>query len=436
MPNHVKNQNLNKKDPFANDVRVVNKKYLDKSYRALTARDQSMIDDTSSTFQLNRDQDRAFHIVANHATEPHSEQLKMYLGGMGGTGKSRVIQALSQFFKDRGESHRFLILAPTGSAAALLNGSTYHSILGINDRSKYQRNNSKESAQVRSRLEGVDYIFLDEVSMLSCHNMYQVSAATAKATGNVDEPFGGINMIFAGDFAQLPPVNGAALDSSSVGTQLMSSMHIRSQEETIGKALWHQITTVVILRENMRQRQQTIEDTKLRTALENMRYKACTPDDVAFLRTRVAGKAPLKPKLAQKRFRNVSIITAHNLQKDQINDLGAARFAADTNQTLTTFYSKDHFKSKDKLETKKFRRENTSLIDPKRRSNTIPLEKQQQLWELMPSTSGHVPGKISLCIGLPVMLRHNDATECCITKGAEGTIASWQLSRPLWKANS
>jgi PIF1-like helicase len=285
MPNHVKNQNLNKKDPFANDVRVVNKKYLDKSYRALTARDQSMIDDTSSTFQLNRDQDRAFHIVANHATEPHSEQLKMYLGGMGGTGKSRVIQALSQFFKDRGESHRFLILAPTGSAAALLNGSTYHSILGINDRSEYERNNSKESAQVRSRLEGVDYIFLDEVSMLSCHNMYQVSAATAKATGNVDEPFGGINMIFAGDFAQLPPVNGAALYSSSVGTQLMSSMHIRSQEETIGKALWHQITTVVILRENMRQRQQTIEDTKLRTALENMRYKACTPDDVAFLLT-------------------------------------------------------------------------------------------------------------------------------------------------------
>jgi len=58
-------------------------------------------------------------------------QLKMYLGGMGGTGKSQVIKALIYFFEKHNESHRILILAPTGSAAALLNGSTYHSILGI-----------------------------------------------------------------------------------------------------------------------------------------------------------------------------------------------------------------------------------------------------------------------------------------------------------------
>ena len=49
-------------------------------------------------------------------------QLKMYLGGMGGTGKSQVLKALVEFFKDRNESHRIIIIAPTGSAAALLNG--------------------------------------------------------------------------------------------------------------------------------------------------------------------------------------------------------------------------------------------------------------------------------------------------------------------------
>jgi hypothetical protein len=57
----------------------------------------------------------------------------MYLGGMGGTGKSQVIKAVVAFFEERNESHRFIILAPTGSAAALLNGSTYHSALGLND---------------------------------------------------------------------------------------------------------------------------------------------------------------------------------------------------------------------------------------------------------------------------------------------------------------
>ena len=58
---------------------------------------------------------------------------------------------------------------------------------------------------------------------------------------------------------------------------------MKSQEEAIGKALWHQVMTVVILHENMKQKKQSAEDAKLHTCLENMRYKACTPDDIAFL---------------------------------------------------------------------------------------------------------------------------------------------------------
>ena len=46
----------------------------------------------------------------------------------------------------------------------------------------------------------------------------------------------------------------------------------------------------------------------------------------------------------------------------------------------------------------------------------------------MPSCSDHVLGSLSICVGMPVMIRHNVATECCITKGAEGTVASWQSS--------
>ena len=39
---------------------------------------------------LNEAQERAFRIVANHAVESNGEQLKMYLGGMAGTSKSRA----------------------------------------------------------------------------------------------------------------------------------------------------------------------------------------------------------------------------------------------------------------------------------------------------------------------------------------------------------
>ena len=96
----------------------------------------------------------------------------------------------------------------------------------------------------------------------------------------------------------------------------MSRMTVQGQKAAIGKALWHQVTTVVILRKNMRQRKQTVQDVKLRTALENMRYAACTPEDIKFLKSRIAGRRSDQPKLSDKEFRNVSIITALNAQKD------------------------------------------------------------------------------------------------------------------------
>jgi hypothetical protein len=264
--------------------------------------------------------------------------------------------------------------------------------------------------------------------MLSCRDMYKISAQAAKARGVHDEPFGGINFIFAGDFAQLPPVRGSALYSGGIGTQMHSGQSLEHQESAIGMALWHQVTTVVILRQNMRQARQTKEDAKLRTALENMRYKSCTPEDIAFIRTRIAGKGPGDPKLAQKRFRNVSIITARNAQRDKINELGSQRFAAENGQTLQSFYSIDRWKNPD--DKRRRGRPKKPLIDPVRKTNVLSPKLQRVLWEQPPASSNkHVAGKLSLCVGLPVILKHNDATECCITKGTEATVVSWQAAK-------
>src|ERR1700679_522263 len=52
---------------------------------------------------------------------------------------------------------------------------------------------------------------------------------------------------------------------------------------------------------------------------------------------------------------------------------------------------------------------------------------QHILWEQPHASSNkHVAGKLTLCVGMPVMLKHNDTTECCITKGAKVTVVSWQ----------
>ena len=89
----------------------------------------------------------------------------------------------------------------------------------------------------------------------------------------------------------------------------------------------------------------TAEDAKMRTVLENMRYAACTPEDIKFLKSRIAGRCSYQIKLSDKEFRNVSIITALNAQKDRINELESACFAAEIHQTLTDFYSIDRFGS-------------------------------------------------------------------------------------------
>ena len=76
---------------------------------------------------------------------------------------------------------------------------------------------------------------------------------------------------------------------------------------------------VVILRQNMRQNTKSTRDTSFRTALENMRYAQCTEDDIKFLRTLITGKELKQPNIAKKLYRNVSIITELNSQKDQLN---------------------------------------------------------------------------------------------------------------------
>ena len=132
-------------------------------------------------------------------------------------------------------------------------------------------------------------------------------------------------MIFAGDFAQLAPTGGAPLYSNKILDNCNAGMKPKDQENVLGKILWQQITTVVILKENMRQTSETVDDQRFRTALTNMRYASCTPADIAFLRGRIArtGRQPGSPRLTQPEVRNVSVITALNAHKDLLNEEGS-----------------------------------------------------------------------------------------------------------------
>ncbi|KJZ75815.1 hypothetical protein HIM_04639 [Hirsutella minnesotensis 3608] len=86
---------------------------------------------------LNKRQSIAFLIIYRHldvirgSETANAEQLCQFVGGEGGTGKSRVIEALAGLFAARGISSRLLITATSGTAAARIDSITIHSACGL-----------------------------------------------------------------------------------------------------------------------------------------------------------------------------------------------------------------------------------------------------------------------------------------------------------------
>ncbi|KAF8229334.1 hypothetical protein L208DRAFT_1286883, partial [Tricholoma matsutake] len=168
-----------------NEVKIINKEHLSSAFHS--SQWQTEIAQIARDFDLKKEQEHAYHIIANHSCSENPDQLKMNIAGMAGTGKTQVLLALMHFFALKKETHHLVIVAPTGSTAALLGGSTYHYMFGI---------------------DRIDYVFFDEVLMLSCHDMYRISERLAIINNNPENLFGGLSMIFAGDFTQLPPPIG------------------------------------------------------------------------------------------------------------------------------------------------------------------------------------------------------------------------------------
>ncbi|KAG2094427.1 uncharacterized protein F5147DRAFT_554124, partial [Suillus discolor] len=83
---------------------------------------------------LNDEQTRAFKIIAEHSRTNNPEPLRMFIGGPAGTGKSRVIDALKDFFIKRNQTRRFRLASYMGVAARNISGMTLHASLLLNQR--------------------------------------------------------------------------------------------------------------------------------------------------------------------------------------------------------------------------------------------------------------------------------------------------------------
>jgi ATP-dependent DNA helicase PIF1 len=134
----------------------------------------------------------------------------IFLTGAAGVGKSFVLRFIIQRLKEKLPSEDLVaITAPTGIAASHIGGQTIHSFGGIglgkgsiSDLIKKVQKNSGAVARWRK----IKVLILDEVSMLDSKLLEKLDAI-AKDLRRSSASFGGIQLIFCGDFFQLAPVS-------------------------------------------------------------------------------------------------------------------------------------------------------------------------------------------------------------------------------------
>ena len=142
------------------------------------------------------------------ALQKFKEGKNIFITGPGGTGKSFLIKEMVKEASVLGK--RINVCALTGCAAVLLqsNATTIHSWSGIGlanapvDKILYKIRIGKK----KKNWKCVDILVIDEVSMMSKKIFDLLDIIGRKLRNQPDKPFGGIQLVFSGDFFQLPPV--------------------------------------------------------------------------------------------------------------------------------------------------------------------------------------------------------------------------------------
>lgn len=153
---------------------------------------------------MNPEQEKAFGLV--------QEGKNIYLGGQAGTGKSYL---LSHIVKWARENNKHIgVTATTGAAAVLIRGITIHSFLALGLGTKSANDIANKLRQksfyrhILNRILKLQILIIDEISMMPADLLDKIDQLLRIIRSNSDTPFGGVQMVFVGDFYQLKPVKG------------------------------------------------------------------------------------------------------------------------------------------------------------------------------------------------------------------------------------
>jgi ATP-dependent DNA helicase PIF1 len=165
----------------------------------------------------------------------------IFISGQAGTGKSFIINMIYNY----AELHdkKINVTALTGCAALLLNmkATTIHSWggIGIGGEITTLISNIRKYKKVDNWL--TDILVVDEVSMMS-KSLFELLDTIGKKLRKNPKPFGGIQLVFCGDFYQLPPIDDSFCFESLLWNQtfdktIIFTKNYRQEDDGFQKVL-------------------------------------------------------------------------------------------------------------------------------------------------------------------------------------------------------
>jgi ATP-dependent DNA helicase PIF1 len=133
----------------------------------------------------------------------------VFITGSAGSGKSELIRRI--YNRCISIKTQIQVCALTGCASLLLKckAKTIHSWSGIGlgtSPINVLIDKINSNYWIRNAWKEISVLVIDEISMMSLKLFNMLDAIGKEIRGNYTKPFGGIQLIFSGDFYQLPPV--------------------------------------------------------------------------------------------------------------------------------------------------------------------------------------------------------------------------------------
>ena len=267
-------------------------------------------DDDATKPYCNKKQFKAIKLVAKRVqhelrftegetSEGFGEPLRWLFHGGPGTGKSEAVRIIKkELFEgllkwDMGVE--FQTVALQAVMAEQLGGDTIHHACGIpvfNGR-ECHGDDVQTHLKVAKRVLQWRWLIIDEISMVSAKLLAEVDVklrsvvreiGTAKrGRDGIDRPFGGLNVIFCGDFWQLAPPDGGFL--ASIPTEYIQDARKYRATPTVAHGqslLWSGVATGIagVTEFNECER---CDDVWMREVQEEMRHGRLSEDNYSFL---------------------------------------------------------------------------------------------------------------------------------------------------------